>query len=82
MKPMTGLFAAVAALSVISTAVEAADGCGRGSVDETSRATHRPIRPLRPGTTAPRITPFRMVCVSRTEVAETSFLMAQTAVRR
>src|SRR5262245_47928722 len=52
------------------------------SVDETSRATHRPIRPLRPGTTAPRITQFRMVCVSRTEVAETSFLMAQTAVQR
>src|SRR5262245_16203146 len=30
MKPMTSLFAAVAALSVISTVVEAADGCGRG----------------------------------------------------
>src|SRR5262245_63221695 len=30
MKPMTSLFAAVAALSVISTVVEGADGCGRG----------------------------------------------------
>ena len=30
MKPVTGLFAALAALSVISTVVEAADGCGRG----------------------------------------------------
>jgi hypothetical protein len=30
MKPVTGLFAALSALSVISTVVEAADGCGRG----------------------------------------------------
>jgi len=30
MKVVTGLFAAIAALSVISTFVEAADGCGRG----------------------------------------------------
>jgi hypothetical protein len=30
MKPITGLFAALAALTVISTVAEAADGCGRG----------------------------------------------------
>jgi hypothetical protein len=30
MKPVTGLFAALVSLSVISTVVEAADGCGRG----------------------------------------------------
>ena len=30
MRPVTGLLAAIATLSVISTVVEAADGCGRG----------------------------------------------------
>ena len=30
MRPVTGLLAAIAALTVISTVAEAADGCGRG----------------------------------------------------
>jgi hypothetical protein len=30
MRPVTGLFAAIAALTIFSTVAEAADGCGRG----------------------------------------------------
>ena len=30
MRPVTGLFAVIAALTVMSTVAEAADGCGRG----------------------------------------------------
>jgi hypothetical protein len=129
MKPVTGLFAALVALSVVSTIVEAADGCGRGwyfngrrcvpqegppgygppppgppgvitgrrrdttrlphrpgsitglphrpglscslvSATEMRRGTPRRILPLRHGTTARRISQFRMGCVSRTEGAK------------